>query len=77
MPNPVVTYSPTAPLPGQLVTVTVTYSPKTYTLTGTDQDGNNGTATLTVGQGFLAISPAKTLTKQTDAAGVATWTFTA
>lgn len=77
MANPVVTYTPLAPLPGQLVTVTVDYDPRVYTLTGTDQDGNVGTSTLTIGQGFLTISPAKTLTKVSDTGTLATFTFTA
>jgi len=75
--NPVVSFTPLAPLPGQLVTVTVDYDPRTYVLTGTDQDGNIGTNTLVIGQGFLSISPAKTLTKVSDTGTLATFTFTA
>jgi len=75
--NPVVSFTPLAPLPGQLVTVTVDYDPRTYVLTGTDQDGNTGTNTLVIGQGFLSISPAKTLTKVSDTGTLATFTFTA
>lgn len=77
MANPVVSFTPLAPLPGQLVTVTVDYDPRTYVLTGTDQDGNTGTNTLVIGQGFLSISPAKTLTKVSDTGTLATFTFTA
>lgn len=77
MANPVVSFTPLAPLPGQLVTVTVDYDPRTYVLTGTDQDGNIGTNTLVIGQGFLSISPAKTLTKVSDTGTLATFTFTA
>lgn len=77
MANPVVTFTPTSPLPGQLVTVTVDYDPVTYTLTGTDQSGNVGTTTMTIGQGFLSISPSRTITKVSDNGSVATFTFVA
>jgi hypothetical protein len=75
--NPVITISPANPAPGQTVTATVVYTPRTTTLTGTDQDGNVGMATFTAGSCGLTVSPSRTVTKVSDNGSTAVFTFPA
>jgi len=75
MANPVVTTNKSSYLPGEIATITVDYDPRVTVFTGTDQDGNTGTVTVTAGSAILT-APGKTVTKVSDNGTVATFTVT-
>jgi hypothetical protein len=66
MAAPVVTLDKSAYNPGETINITVVYSPRSCTITGTDQDGLTGTASFVIGGVTVTASPSKTITKVSE-----------
>jgi hypothetical protein len=80
MPAPVVTLDKTTYNPGETGTATVVYTPRSCTITGTDQDGLTGTASFVIGGITLVANPTKVITKVSETGTTtrtATFTFVA